>query len=83
MMAILPNPAQIRPCQCGGELSVTRVQRGPEPQSADNWHIRHLPPRCLAPAEKFTQSAGGPSSVLCGWGVGEGGEHGGMRTTVS
>lgn len=64
VMTTVLNPAQIMPCQYGEELSVARVQRVPKPQSADNWHIHHLPPKCLAPAEKFTPSAGGPSSVL-------------------
>lgn len=63
-MATVPNPAHTMPCKYGEELSVARVQRVPKPQTTDNWHIRHLPPKSLAHAEKFTQSAGGLSSVL-------------------
>lgn len=66
MTAIVLNPARIVPCQYGEELSAARVRRVPKPQNTDNWHIRHLPPKCLAHAEKFTQSAGGPSSALLG-----------------
>lgn len=64
VMTTVLNPAQIMPCQYGEELSVAQVQRVPKPQSTDNWHIHHLPPKCLAHAEKSTQLAGGPGSVL-------------------
>ena len=75
LTAAVQNPAQIVPRQCGEELSVTRVQSVPKLQNTDNWHICHLPPKCLAHAEKFTPSAGGPSSVLLGQRVGgRGGE---------
>ena len=74
MTATVLNPAQITPCQCAEELSVTRIQRVPKPQDTDNRHICHLPPKCLVHAEKFTRSAGGLSSVPPGcMGVGEGG----------
>lgn len=64
VMTTVLNLAQITPCQFGEELSVTQVQTVPRPHDdTDNWHIRHLPPKCLAHAEKFTQLAGGPSSV--------------------
>lgn len=66
VMATVPNPVHVVPCQYGEKLSVARVQRVPKPQNIDNWHIRHLPSKCLEHAEKFTQSAGGPSSVLLG-----------------
>lgn len=75
LTATVQNPAQIVPCQCEEELSVTRVQSVPKLQNTDNWHICHLPPKCLAHAEKFTPSAGGPSSVLLGqWVGGRGGK---------
>lgn len=75
LTATVQNPAQIVPCQCEEKLSVTRVQSVPKLQNTDNWHICHLPPKCLAHAEKFTRSAGGPSSVLLGqWVGGEGRE---------
>lgn len=70
VMTTVFKPAQSVPCQFGEELSVAQVQRVPRPHNTDNWHICPLPPKCLAHAEKFTQLAGGPSSVPRGGGGG-------------
>lgn len=81
-MTTVLNLAQIMPCQFGEELSVTQVQTVPRPHDdTDNWHIRHLPPKCLAHAEKFTQLAGGPSSVPSVLG-GRGPEYPGYATIL-
>lgn len=57
------NPAQIVPCQFGEEGSAAQGQRVPRPPTTDNWHVHHLPPKCLAHAQQFTLLDGGPSSV--------------------
>lgn len=49
----------------GRLLSVAWVWRQPNPQNTDNWHIRHLPPKLLAHAEKCTQLE---APALCSWG---------------
>lgn len=60
-MLTLVAAVRSQPTSCPVNRGKSSPPREPKPQNTDNWHIRHLPAKCLAHAETFTQSAGGPA----------------------